>query len=193
MCDDIRVLPTNNAKMNGSALPHIAAAGVIALCAINPFTNSMMPYVPSNPVSIYSNYNVNGIAFKQKSKENINIYENITVPSLPRLEENLERLQQISILAFNWDGEGARSFDKELINTVVNLIEKISLQPQIFPTARDSIQLEYDKTNGDYLEFEIFTNKTQMFYLGHDGVHYEREIDNTLIGKLVIDFYAPNI
>ena len=141
----------------------------------------------------HSNYIVNGTAFKQKREENINIYETITIPSLPRLEENLERLQQISELEYNWDGEGAQSFDKNLISVVVNLIEKISLQPQIFPTARDSIQLEYDKTNGDYLEFEIFTNKTKMFYLGHDGVHYEREIDIELIGQMVAEFYGTNL
>lgn len=193
MCDAIRVLPTNNEKMNGNVLPHIAAAGVIALFAINPFTNSMIPSVQSNLVSIHSNYIVNGTAFKQKREENINIYETITIPSLPRLEENLERLQQISELEYNWDGEGAQSFDKNLISVVVNLIEKISLQPQIFPTARDSIQLEYDKTNGDYLEFEIFTNKTKMFYLGHDGVHYEREIDIELIGQMVAEFYGTNL
>lgn len=193
MRDAIRVLPTNNEKMNGSVLPHLAVAGVMTFYAINPFTNSMIPSVPLNPVSVHSNYIVNGVAFKQKRKENINIYENITIPSLPRLEENLERLQQISELEYNWDGEGAQSFDKELISTVVNLIEKISFQPQIFPTARDSIQLEYDKQNGDYIEFEIAKSSTQLFFLDHNGKHYEREIDIELIGQMVAEFYGTNL
>ncbi len=193
MCDAIRVLQTNNENISERVLPHIAAAGVIALCAFNPFTNSIVPPVTANLVSFQSNCIANGIAFKQKRKENISVYENITIPSLPLLEENLIRLQQISELENDWDSEGAQSFDKDLIKTVVNLIGRLRLQPQIFPTACDSIQLEYDKTNGDYLEFEITKSGAQMFFLGHNGEHYKREIDIELIGNLVLDFYGTDI
>lgn len=193
MCDAIRVLETNNENISERVLPHFAAAGVIALCAINPFTNSIVPSVPENTVSIHSSYIANGIVFKQKREENINVYENITIPSLPLREENLERLQQISELENDWDGEGAQTIDKDLIKTVVNLIGKLRFQPQIFPTACDSIQLEYDKTNGDYLEFEVSQGSTRMFYLGHNGEHYEREIDIELVGKMVLDFYGTDI
>ena len=36
-------------------------------------------------------------------------------------------------------------------------------QPKIFPTGRQTIQLEYEKRNGDYLEFELFEEKVVVF------------------------------
>ncbi|KJE25644.1 hypothetical protein LG52_3208 [Geobacillus kaustophilus] len=43
------------------------------------------------------------------------------------------------------------------------MIHTVIKQPKLFPTARDSIQLEFEKENGDYLEFELFENKIDVF------------------------------
>jgi len=77
---------------------------------------------------------------------------------------NLDTIDEISQLTDNWDLEGASAFKEKAILTVSNLIQNPSLkyQPDIFPTFRDSIQIEYEKRNGDYLEFEIFENQITM-------------------------------
>ena len=36
-------------------------------------------------------------------------------------------------------------------------------QPFIAPTARDSIQMEFEKENGDYFEIEIFANRISVY------------------------------
>lgn len=72
------------------------------------------------------------------------------------LENNLIVLNDISLLEKNWNHNNAPAFSSELIQRVKRIIKKLKNQPDIFPTAEESIQLEYTNNNGDYLEYEIF-------------------------------------
>ena len=75
------------------------------------------------------------------------------------LTRNLERLNDIAELESDWNGYGTESFSSELITEVRNIISSLSEQPEIFPTGRKSIQLEYHLSDKSYLEFEIFGGK----------------------------------
>ena len=75
------------------------------------------------------------------------------------LTSNLERLEDIARLDSDWDGYGAKPFTRTLIADVRNIIPYLSEQPEIFPTGRSSIQLEYHLPNESYLEFEVFEDK----------------------------------
>ena len=77
--------------------------------------------------------------------------------------KNLTKLHEYSQLEENWDLEGAKPFAKELINLAWEIILKVGIQPEVFPTMRESIQLEYEKDNGDYLEFEIYEDRIEIF------------------------------
>ena len=46
-----------------------------------------------------------------------------------------------------------------MISIVKNILENIVEQPEIFPTANNSIQMEYELIDNSYLEFEIFEDK----------------------------------
>lgn len=70
------------------------------------------------------------------------------------MRDNLDQLDMIEQLEDNWNGEGAAAFSKELVKKVRNIIIQLNLQPEVFPTARDSIQLEY-YINNKYLEVEF--------------------------------------
>lgn len=68
---------------------------------------------------------------------------------------NMEKLEQIAKLENGWDGDGARAFSVALIRTVREIVVSLDKQPEIFPTACDTIQIEYDHEDGSYLEIEI--------------------------------------
>lgn len=72
---------------------------------------------------------------------------------------NLERLEDIARLDSDWNGYGAKPFSRTLIADVRNIIPYLSKQPEIFPTGRNSIQLEYHLSDESYLEFEVFEDK----------------------------------
>lgn len=76
-----------------------------------------------------------------------------------QLRSVYNRLRDFSELEANWDGNGAFKFSAELIENVEKILNQIKYIPEIFPTGRQSIQLEFEKSNGDYLEFEVFENK----------------------------------
>lgn len=109
-----------------------------------------------------------------------------------KLVDNMNKLNLFLNFEQNWNGNGADPFSTTLINRVGNILNHLRHQPQVFPTANDSIQLEYEKENGEYLEFEIFENgNIHMLKVDSDDREYEEDnVDlNTIIG-LVGDFYG---
>ena len=77
--------------------------------------------------------------------------------------ENLNKLHEYSQLDYNWNFNGAEPFAKEVINLCWERINELEIQPEIFPTACGSIQFEYEKDNKDYLEFEIYQDRIEVF------------------------------
>lgn len=98
-----------------------------------------------------------------------------------KLTVNLERLEDIARLDFDWNGYGAKPFNRTLIADVRNIISYLSEQPEIFPTGRNSIQLEYHLPDESYLEFEIFEGKVMGMQVS--GTDY----DNAQFWELATD------
>lgn len=65
-------------------------------------------------------------------------------------------LDIISELKYNWNQYGAEPFSKELIERVRTVANRISYWADIFPTGRNSIQLEINDLV--YYEVEFFEN-----------------------------------
>lgn len=106
------------------------------------------------------------------------------------LAHNLRVLQDIENLQENWNGHGAHSFSKRIIKTVRDIIIPLERQPSIFPTARDSIQMEYEKDNGDYLEFELFeAGQLKKFSYSSNDEASTEYISFDDIGRIVNEFY----
>ncbi len=103
------------------------------------------------------------------------------------------KLGQIKRLGKNWNGYGAGAFDDVLINTVYKLIPTLIRQPEIFPTGRNTIQLEYDGANESYLEIEIVNEGVANVLLidrnGEEKEYTDVPNENN-INKLVKDFYG---
>lgn len=90
---------------------------------------------------------------------------NVTEQALPLdLVNNLRKLDEIRTLPRNWNGNGAKRFSRKIINRAKNLLLNLDRQPQVFPTANDSIQIEYDGDENSYLEFQVTKKRTLHFY-----------------------------
>ena len=83
----------------------------------------------------------------------------------PEVRNNLLRLDEIKSMKKNWNGNQAKPLSKRLINKTKQLILNLNKQPQIFPTANDSIQIEYDGENNSYLELQVTKKNNLSFFM----------------------------
>ncbi len=85
-------------------------------------------------------------------------------------KNNMEKLERIRAMKKNWNGNGAPAFPAKLISRVRDLVEELFIQPEIFPTAMRTIQLEYDNARRDHMEIEIGDSDTaEVFIVRFNG------------------------
>lgn len=72
------------------------------------------------------------------------------------------KLEEISKYEANWNGYGAEPFDKDLIAKCREIIDNLFVYPMVYPTANDSINLEY-KNSTLYFEIEVFSAACTLF------------------------------
>lgn len=108
---------------------------------------------------------------------------------------NLKRISDIEKLENNWNNNGAGAFDEQLIKMVRQLAISFEIQPEIFPTANNSIQFEWDKDDGEYLELEVCLDGINVFVIDKDGNEksFEMTIDKKECNRLVEQFFDETI
>lgn len=109
-------------------------------------------------------------------------------------DENKKKLDDIRKLQYNWDDNGAEPIDKIICDNVLNIIYEVIIQPKIFPTANDSIQLEYydDKDKNKYLEFEVFKANINVYEVLsnlQEKSYIINHININKINSVIMDFY----
>ena len=83
--------------------------------------------------------------------------ENICLNFIQKYSEEQKTLAtEIAELEENWNGYGAKAFSQKLIEKCKGIIYDLEVQPNIFPTGRQSVQFQYELEDRSYLEFEIF-------------------------------------
>ncbi|MEN1969856.1 hypothetical protein WMZ97_17480 [Lentibacillus sp. N15] len=113
-----------------------------------------------------------------------------------RKRYNINKLKDFLKLEENWNSNQAAVFDEDLINKALEIISVIPVQPDVFPTARQSIQMEYEKENGDYLEFEIFKDHIDMLLMNKEQGEKEEQFTVRAFHKInsrIQDFHEGNI
>lgn len=111
-------------------------------------------------------------------------------------EEKLKtysKLEDIAALENNWNENGAKPFPKTFINKLSDVLMNMDIQPEVFPTALGTIQLEYDKDDGDYLEIEVKESfEAEVYRLDpEDNETFDRIlISQETLGKVVEEFYG---
>ena len=106
---------------------------------------------------------------------------------------NMQKLNTIASLQDNWNYNNAKAFSKTLISKVRTIITFLDVQPEIFPTACNSLQLEYDKNNGAHMEIEIWENKdAEVFVVKDNGEEHLFTVKANVeqINQLVNKFYG---
>lgn len=104
---------------------------------------------------------------------------------------NLKRLSEIENLSDNWNNNGAGKIPTSIIKSVRKLLMTIEFQPEIFPTACDALQLEWENNKDEYFEMEILEDSINVFLIDSDGNELQNTIvfDTEVIKKMVREFY----
>ncbi len=108
-------------------------------------------------------------------------------------QANFRKLDQIEKLSDGWNGNGAPAVPIEVIEKTRRLLESLPIQPDLFPTALKSIQLEFDNSGHDHMELEInISDNTEVFIVSCLGEETEETItsDTESITKRVMQFYG---
>lgn len=100
--------------------------------------------------------------------------------NINQIRENITRINSFARLNDNWNMNGAEPIQQDVINRALDLIKKLEFQPEIFPTARQSIQFEYEN-DSQYLEFEIFGDKIDVLIEDNGNT---REFSTTSIDEI---------
>ena len=120
-----------------------------------------------------------------------NLFITLDRPYDADLVKSYQRIWEIELLEDDWNEDGAKAFSPQIIQRVRDIVSTLAKQPFIFPTARESIQMEYEKSNGDYLEFELFeSGQLKKFYYGSDGKMLTEYITDNEMREAVDDFYT---
>ena len=107
--------------------------------------------------------------------------------------DNLNKLELINGLKPGWNGNGAPEFSQSLINKIRMIIEELFIQPEIFPTALQTIQLEFNNSRRDHMEIEIGeTDIAEIFIVRYNGEELFEDISSNPdeINRKVRDFYG---
>lgn len=108
------------------------------------------------------------------------------------LKENMRLLVEFSKLTDNWDEYGALAPSKELIYMMMDILPKLSKQPDIFPTPEGNIQLEYTIGNNKHLNIEFFPNSTISIFEMFENRTAEKNFysyDLTFLNERINKFY----
>lgn len=109
------------------------------------------------------------------------------------LKKSLTKISLIASLQDNWNGNGALAYSAALIEKIKSVVLALVRQPEIFPTAANSIQLEYDGDENSYLEIEIFeSGPAEVFRINRDGSEecFKVNDDGESLNGLVTLFYG---
>lgn len=112
-----------------------------------------------------------------------------------KMVKNIQRLDKIASMPDNWNENNAKHFTKELVDKCKRIISILSIQPELFPTANNSIQMEYEKENGEYLELNVRENCVDVYLTYKDESEEEYSItsqEEQKIKETVDNFYARN-
>lgn len=142
------------------------------------------------------NYDVIGYNY-EKYKHLLNLYS-MAYTSINSLGKNYilasTALDEIAGLDNNWNNNGASSFSTKLIEKCRGIMMQLAAEPFICPTACGSIQFEYEKENGEYLEFEIYEDRIEVFCdtlsSGEKEFNLQGISATDKMKQMVVDFYA---
>ena len=98
----------------------------------------------------------------------------ITISLTEQQQESYARIDKIASLKDNWNYNGAKAFSADLIDRCRKIVQTLSSKPEIFPTAIGAIQFEFRKSDGSYLEFEVYETSINEYRINSNGQELEK-------------------
>jgi len=105
-----------------------------------------------------------------------------------QFKRNHLKLITFSELKDNWNGRGSDKIPNNVIDTVFDILNKVTDQPDIFPLSTGGIQLEWESYSGNkYLEIDVLPEKPNMIevYMDLNGKETELEDNVECVQKYV--------
>lgn len=153
--------------------------------------NTLEMFLKSNINNVHTTYTRDNTAIELQNSITTMVGEYII--QLNNISKVIRTLNEIETLEHNWNENGAQKFSKELLDLCRRIVLELPTEPFVCPTACDSIQFEYTNKNNDYLEFEIFSDHTEM-YIEKSGREEEKIFEHKnnfiqMLRQVVVDFY----
>lgn len=107
-------------------------------------------------------------------------------------EKTIKKLEELSELEEGWNGYDAPPISDRVIDNTRTVLSYLSFEPQIFPTGRNSIQLEYGDDE-NRIELEIFDNEAQYGVIkNYEYISFDEPITLEDCVAVLNDFYTKN-
>lgn len=103
--------------------------------------------------------------------------------SLDKLKMNIAKLNTFKNFKKDWDGYKGETIDSETLSLVEHILKSLTIQPQVFPTNRGTIQIEKYFNDSNFYEIEI--NGNDVFIYAMKG---ESEIEKYIEKEDIINF-----
>lgn len=99
-----------------------------------------------------------------------------------------DTIDELKRLKDNWNGYGAKKISIITIDNAKKILKNVILIPEIFPTGRGSIQIEYH-CDKKYLEIEVFDKKAIILFVEDknykNSISIEFDINNIIVNDLI--------
>jgi len=79
--------------------------------------------------------------------------------------ENLNKIKKMSLFSNDWNGTGGSAFSPNAISFFETIIKTLKKQPEIAPTGRNSLLMQYELDDKSLLAFEVSENRTEKVYI----------------------------
>jgi|GEM_PF-3643397 len=141
---------------------------------------------PGRPLLVHTQSNVGDVMDKSQTTNDENWVNK---------NKSLRILSDIQGLKKNWDGYGAESIPADVILLARSIVVALNHQPEIYPTKRRTVQMQYELRDRSYLELEIYADKIEA--LSVPQRKYEKAHEYTIsankyyeISDMVDSFYS---
>ncbi len=88
---------------------------------------------------------------------------------------NLEKIESIAHFQNDWDGNNASPFTIDAIELFRYVIKNLNKQPEIAPTAANSLLLQYSLEDGGMLYYSLSLDRTERVFLPRGDVSQAEE------------------
>ena len=188
------VIPTSENTKSSPVLVPVLASAIACCIVVAPSFNYTKLEFPKQFLSNVHIVSTDNAKSEVYNSGNIKLCLDGVSAMNTDLLHSYQKIAEIGCLEENWNDNGASKFSIEILDSIRSIVKNLVRQPSIFPTARESIQLEYENDTGDYLEFELFeSGRLKKFYCSHSGESTTEDIPIEMIYEVVEKFYESKV